>query len=135
MMNPEIKALWLAALRSGEYKQGTACLKNMHCEYCCLGVLTDLYIKATNGEWIKHESQRYSLKGDGGLFYLADEVALWAGLTKEEHESDFNPVVIVSDEIKTRYQMPANKTNVASLNDLRVPFNVIADIIEGEKKF
>jgi hypothetical protein len=41
-MDPELKAKWLAALRSGSYQQGRGAL--LHCgdgdkEYCCLGVL------------------------------------------------------------------------------------------------
>ena len=39
-MDPEVKAKWLEALRSGEYTQGRLTLHNrMSNEYCCLGVL------------------------------------------------------------------------------------------------
>jgi hypothetical protein len=41
MMNIEYKAKWLAALRSGEYKQGRKFLKK-NGSYCCLGVLCDV---------------------------------------------------------------------------------------------
>lgn len=41
-MNKEVKAKWVAALRSGEYKQGKGRLKNINNEYCCLGVLCAL---------------------------------------------------------------------------------------------
>lgn len=44
-MKPEIAALWTAALRSGEYKQGIGHL-NSSGGFCCLGVLTDLFVKA-----------------------------------------------------------------------------------------
>lgn len=37
-MSPELKALWLNALRSGEYRQTTGTLKDTD-GYCCLGVL------------------------------------------------------------------------------------------------
>jgi hypothetical protein len=37
-MQPELKAKWVKALRSGEYKQGRKYLSNYE-EYCCLGVL------------------------------------------------------------------------------------------------
>ncbi len=46
-MKPEYKAPWLAALRSGEYKQGRGRLKReagvftRAWYYCCLGVLED----------------------------------------------------------------------------------------------
>jgi hypothetical protein len=44
-MNPDIKAKWVAALRSGEYKQGTGSLRNSQNEYCCLGVLCEVAVE------------------------------------------------------------------------------------------
>ncbi len=41
-MNKELAKKWVAALRSGEYKQGTGCLKNLDGTYCCLGVLAEV---------------------------------------------------------------------------------------------
>ena len=38
VMNPDVKAKWVAALRSGEYKQGRVYLHDDD-RYCCLGVL------------------------------------------------------------------------------------------------
>jgi hypothetical protein len=43
-MNPEIKARWVAALRSGEYKQAREKLRH-NGAHCCLGVLCDLFAK------------------------------------------------------------------------------------------
>ncbi len=40
-MNPEIKAKWVAALRSGQYQQGAEYLENDG-RYCCLGVLCEV---------------------------------------------------------------------------------------------
>lgn len=40
-MNPELKAKWVEALRSGEYTQGRGWLCREG-KYCCLGVLADL---------------------------------------------------------------------------------------------
>jgi len=40
-MNKEVKIKWLAALRSGEYKQTIEELQNLE-GYCCLGVLCRL---------------------------------------------------------------------------------------------
>ncbi|MGA0595643.1 hypothetical protein [Enterovirga sp. CN4-39] len=37
-LDPELKARWVAALRSGEFKQTTGTLKDSK-GYCCLGVL------------------------------------------------------------------------------------------------
>lgn len=43
-MIPEIKAKWVAALRSGEYAQGQQKLKHLGGTptFCCLGVLCDI---------------------------------------------------------------------------------------------
>jgi hypothetical protein len=38
---PELKARWVAALRSGKYEQGEEFLRN-NGKYCCLGVLCEL---------------------------------------------------------------------------------------------
>ena len=40
-MNPEIKAKWVEALRSGKYRQGQDFLKNGN-TFCCLGVLREI---------------------------------------------------------------------------------------------
>lgn len=48
-MNPKVKALWTAALRSGEYQQTTGTLRSVldgKSSYCCLGVLTELAVAA-----------------------------------------------------------------------------------------
>lgn len=38
-MNKELKAKWVAALRSGNYEQGRNTLRSADNRYCCLGVL------------------------------------------------------------------------------------------------
>jgi hypothetical protein len=50
-MNPEVKDLWVKALRSGEYSQaeGKLCYASKEDgsrSFCCLGVLADLGVKA-----------------------------------------------------------------------------------------
>lgn len=67
-MNPEIKKLWIEALRSGEFQQG---LRQLECDgkYCCLGVLELLAFRA--GVVSKFRGERP---------YLSTEVAEWAGL-------------------------------------------------------
>ena len=41
MMNPELKAKWVKALRSGEYIQGKGYM-NRNGKFCCLGVLAEV---------------------------------------------------------------------------------------------
>jgi hypothetical protein len=50
-MNPEIKAMWVAALRSGEYKQGKGVLRTRDNCFCALGVLADVAAKRGVAEW------------------------------------------------------------------------------------
>lgn len=45
-MNPRIRDMWAEALESGEYCQGNGRLR-FNKKHCCLGVLTDLYVKET----------------------------------------------------------------------------------------
>lgn len=43
-MNPELKTLWLEALRSGKYEQGQQFL-NRNDKLCCLGVLCEVMVE------------------------------------------------------------------------------------------
>lgn len=43
MIDQELKDKWVAALRSGDYKQGGGCLRSFGDEFCCLGVLSDVH--------------------------------------------------------------------------------------------
>src|SRR4051812_19674656 len=83
-MNPEIKKQWVAALRSGEFKQGKAALRNGD-TFCCLGVLCELHRRANGGEWERNEEDDF-LYHDNRSF-LPEDVWEWAGLV------DNNPVV------------------------------------------
>ena len=49
-MNKERVQLLIDALKSGEYKQGTGCLKKGD-RFCCLGVACDLYAKENGLAW------------------------------------------------------------------------------------
>jgi hypothetical protein len=78
-MKPEIKKLWVDALRSGEYKQGQNALRiNDH--FCCLGVLCDLHCKETAGTWEDSGYGESTYKKSGTM--LPSAVMKWAGLSK-----------------------------------------------------
>jgi hypothetical protein len=49
-MKAELKQKWVAALRSGKYTQGHKQLRTVSNEYCCLGVLCDVF---DNSKWKK----------------------------------------------------------------------------------
>jgi len=115
-MNPTIKAQWLEALRSGEYKQGRECLRQDDKDailYCCLGVLCDLHRKATGThQWeaLSDEDLIYSYAHNEK--YLPATVEYWAKLP-------FKVGSISAEGI------------LAEANDDGVDFPTIADWIEA----
>lgn len=79
-MNPEIKAQWVAALRSGEYKQGKRAL-NRDGKFCCLGVLCDLHSKAHGIPW--GGRPMYNFRYEGAVVFPNSNVYAWAGMNAE----------------------------------------------------
>jgi hypothetical protein len=116
-MNPEIRAQWCAALRSGEYEQGKEALYDGE-GFCCLGVLCDLAFKAgaiPEPEYDEDEEARL-WRYDGRSDYLPDSVKGWAGLAAQ------NPAVMT----------PTGREPLATVNDEDgLNFAQIADLIDG----
>ncbi len=125
-MNPEVKTAWVAALRSGEYKQGR---DRLICkigedkfEHCCLGVLCELAVRA-------EVVQRLDL-GDGLFAYKA---------VHSRFVEKFSPPPEVSDwagvAVSEWYSKNGNTRGhgLMGLNDRRgLSFAQIADVIEEE---
>lgn len=108
-MKPEIKKLWVDALRSGEYDQGNWSLR-FGDKFCCLGVLCDLHAKELGFTWEampRCGSMNRYLKS---YLYLPDEVMEWAGLDSR------NPHV--------------GSNTIGYLNDVGESFSKIAYLIE-----
>lgn len=118
-MNPEVKKLWLQALRSGEYTQGTGVLRTRNDEYCCLGVLCE--IAAQQGVIPPPTQQRGGFTTPRAYFYdeashyLSPRVMEWAGLSSQ-----------------TGIRPESLGVSLAVLNDDGSSFKEIADIIEAE---
>ena len=118
-MNKDVKEKWVKALRSGEYKQGCGVLHNSsENTFCCLGVLTDLYIKEHGGEWedTKHTD---AMMFDGQPYYLPIPVQEWADVDRA-HE-----VLVKEKGQRIRRPLPW-------LNDHELDFKGIADLIEEQ---
>lgn len=114
-MYPEIKAAWVAALRSGEYTQGRGLLLQITPEgnplFCCLGVLCDLAIKAGQAKAWQTSTQSIGSKTcDEATAHLPAVVAKWAGVNASP-KIDGSTLVHWNDEE-------------------RADFNKIADLIE-----
>jgi hypothetical protein len=126
-MNPEIKALWLAALRSGEYEQAKGYL-NLDGAFCCLGVLCDLAVKQGVEDLTVETKSLYSqaasfvtYNNDSGD--LPEVVREWAGLDG-----------VSTKEVET-WEGSAVKhpLNLVDLNDDKgYTFAEIADVIERD---
>ena len=110
-MNPEIKQRWIEALNSDEYKQTKECLRDST-GFCCLGVLTDLYVKEHNQDWSLSDNGYYSYNSLSST--LPFEVETWAGL------DDFDP----------HFYTDNTKVYLSILNDAGYTFKEIAQIIE-----
>lgn len=121
-MNPEVKAQWVQALRSGDYDQGRGFLQQIDdrgkATYCCLGVLCDLAVKAgvTTGRTDRNNSGKVMIFGSGYDCFPPLEVWQWAGFSND------NPEVNVPGLV--------DRKSVVDLNDNGTRFSEIADRIE-----
>lgn len=86
-MKPEIKQQWVEALESGEYRQGNGVLQTADDRYCCLGVLSDLAVKAgviEKFQATKDSPWEYGVTVyDSNCAVLHDKVIGWAGLDSD----------------------------------------------------
>lgn len=124
-MHPEIKVIWLEALRSGLYKQGKSLLKcentQGELEYCCLGVLSDIAVKhgvvsVSRDVILNQDGSRGYTFGDNSRAALPPEVAEWSGVDGVFGDLSFPYDGVYSD--------------LAGMNDAGKPFDLIADVIE-----
>lgn len=113
-MKKKIKALWVAALRSGEYKQGTGQLRDESNNFCCLGVLCNLHAQAHPRLAAK---QLYSGSYMGNEEFLPLAVQKWAGF---------------KDEAGPELRLKGDFQHLAGMNDSGASFKVIAGVIEGQ---
>lgn len=88
-MNPEVKAAWVAALRSGKYQQGQRrlCVEDGgERRFCCLGVLEDLRMQVDGDKWHQTPGLAMAACPDGRphvtfTAFPSHETIRWSGLT------------------------------------------------------
>lgn len=100
-MNKRVKTKWVKALRSGKYEQGKGALNSGDGKWCCLGILTDLYIKEKGGKWKTMKGENCTFRKESELPPIC--VMKWAGLP------DRNPDVSIKGKSDT--------ISLATLND------------------
>lgn len=111
-MDAKIKDQWCKSLRSGEYKQCALQLKT-ETGFCCLGVLTDLAVKAGVTSWQEVHATIPSIHE-----MLPNTVAVWAGIPIDDYSSQPTTNLSVAGD------------SLSGLNDQGRPFTQIADLIE-----
>lgn len=121
--DPVLQAAWVAALRSGEYKQGTHHLRSTDNSYCCLGVLCEL----GGLEWTidpHSDGRRYDtyVENDGEM----------CGAAAFPPSGFLEKLGVDADRYSDRYsEKKSFLWDLAKDNDSGVPFAKIADKIEA----
>jgi hypothetical protein len=118
-MNESVKARWVAALRSGKYKQTKEHLKDRQ-GYCCLGVLCDIY--ATERGKSKWEPSRLNSFADGEFSIDHQDHGIPSAVVGIWAEFDWRRKVEIDGEYKQLYFH----------NDDGRTFAEIADAIEAQ---
>ena len=144
-IDPALKAKWIKALRSGDYKQGTDCLRSNTNQYCCLGVACDLIDPAL---WADGGADRWEWDGIEDNLPQSAVVLEATGI-----EMPINLMVLVEelyrlDQLQPRkdglawevyftrtdtYFATASEDHgiiLATLNDNGITFDTIAQLIE-----
>jgi hypothetical protein len=155
MMNPEIKAQWIAALRSGDYQQGRATLAKAYAEegkivtkYCCLGVLCDVLTRNNFPGLRLTDDPRprigIPLKWSYGVndwkesSVLPKDLNFALGLNESNPRIPFNQEIwddprldyVKSSDVPVKSYYVPSSIDLASLNDHGFSFTEIADLIE-----
>ena len=125
-MKPEVKAKWIAALRSGKYKQGKKFLNKEGTRFCCLGVLCDLAfqdgVKMTVRQGVEFGLRSgYTLLTHivtyGGHNDLPPrQVSIWSGIDLRD----------------AKVRIGSETANLATHNDRGIRFETIAKAIEEQ---
>lgn len=108
-MKKEIADKWVAALRSGDYKQGKSFLRDSRNNFCCLGVLCNIHAQ-DNPELAATQNSPHHYFGYNSV--LPPNVENWTGMSNG-----------------TGWIYSLN-TSLSLMNDTGKTFDTIADIIE-----
>lgn len=129
-LESEVKAMWVAALRSGKYTQGKGTLRLQNketgeCKHCCLGVLCDLY---NSKLWKGPAQYSNTLEGDYIQYGTQDDI-----------QTNYPPIEVYSWAViggtnlgYMRVTINGEHLSLAAHNDEGRTFAEIADAIEAQ---
>lgn len=131
----ENRAKWVAALRSGEYKQGKGKLRTRGNTYCCLGVACAIGVVGA-GKWVKTAPiEDHSPPAYPWIFVVDDpepdpdefDEFVWSrSLTAELHGEQLDRLGLSPHQQETLILM-----NDGQAGSKRASFSEIADYIES----
>lgn len=141
-LEPEFKKQWVKALRSGKYTQGSTRLWTT-IGHCCLGVAEALMLDKTGNRWeggyqdlIPETSQHVFIHVLKGKTDCEEDTAATPTLCELTNLSPLGSIPKELHEEVHRYiserfvEIIPQSANLAAYNDLKVPFSIIADVIE-----
>lgn len=129
-MKAAVRQQWVAALRSGQYKQGRGRLRDKENNFCCLGVLCNLFDSqqwhepVDNTDWFTYGGEEFSCSPPS-------EVGYWSGLGQFSNPGI--PASYVQKHVKS-IELPDPfhpNVSLAELNDKGATFEEIATLIEN----
>ncbi len=125
-MNQQIKQLWMTALQSGKYEKGTRYLRNTLDEFCCLGILCDIFKEETGkGEWHKNGTlYEFKIGSESVYTMLPFSVSDWAGIKDTSGE--------LKTPLVSKLSVQAEDEALWELNDTGYTFNEIANVIRAQ---
>lgn len=137
-VNEENMDEFLAALRSGEFVQGSRRLCSVDergvSRYCCLGVGSELM--ARKG-LVDRDSTEYSSKYNGNRFLAPGELMDWLGIPEENACDEFgNEYDVIFFKAPSHLNVRSEEyASAADMNDVnQASFTEIADVFENEFK-
>ena len=131
-MLSEFQKRWVSALRSGKYEQGRGQLNQNDKRYCCLGVACELI---ANDSLVRKSDN--NLSGDERLIYYDLDSVRPSKRSMNFIGINYDSIFVINNDVLELlsdyiYHEVGEVVTLMHLNDIGVPFPIIADVIELE---
>lgn len=141
-MDKKVKALWIAALESGEYEQARGSLKKVNSKgeasFCCLGVLCEVAVSegveiSTSFRQLLEDGSEGRGVYDNNMDWLPRSVVEWAGM--DSRSGELKEIIEYGEEFDNGYgDMECSQAyTLVDLNDdAEYSFKDIAKVIDKQ---